>query len=77
MKRSKTFATVLVSFALMVGVTSCAKVDIQADASDKRDVDARQVMRLGHDDQAYPFLIYANADLYNPPKSIERAVVIV
>ncbi|MCS3418142.1 hypothetical protein HX875_17010 [Pseudomonas yamanorum] len=77
MKRSKTFATVLVSFALMVGVTSCAKVDIQADASDKRDVDARQVLRLGHDDQAYPFLIYANADLYNPPKSIERAVVIV
>ncbi|CAJ0557472.1 unnamed protein product, partial [Mesorhabditis spiculigera] len=47
MKRSKTFATVLVSFALMVGVTSCAKVDIQADASDKRDVDARQVPRSG------------------------------
>jgi hypothetical protein len=77
MKRSKTFATVLAYLALMAAVTSCAKVDVQAEATDKRDADARQIVRLGHDDGAYPFLVYANADLYNPPNTLQRAVVIV
>lgn len=77
MKCSSTFATVLISFAWMTVGASCTSVDLQAGANARHDTDARQVLRLGRDAQAYPFLLYANADLYNPPKSVERAVVII
>ncbi|MGY2374297.1 hypothetical protein ACW9IB_07295 [Pseudomonas sp. SDO524_S393] len=77
MKPAKTFATVLGSLALMGALTSCAKVDVHGDAADKHEDEARQVLRLGHDAGAYPFLVYANADLYNPPRTLERAVIIV
>lgn len=74
---TKPFTTLLATLALMGTMTSCAKVDVHSEGVGKPDVDARQVLRLGHDGNAYPFLVYANADLYNPPSSIERAVVIL
>ena len=73
----KPFTAVLASLALMGSLSSCAKVDVHSEGVDKPEADARQVLRLGHDDSAYPFPIYANADLYNPPKTLERAVVIL
>lgn len=73
----KPFTAVLASLALMGTLSSCAKVDVHSEGVDKPEADARQVLRLGHDDSAYPFPIYANADLYNPPKTLERAVVIL
>nr|WP_315418462.1 hypothetical protein [uncultured Pseudomonas sp.] len=73
----KPFTTLLGTLALMGTLTSCAKVDVHTESVDKPEADARQVLRLGHDGNAYPFLVYANADLYNPPSSIERAVVIL
>lgn len=74
---TKPFTTLLATLALMGTLTSCAKVDVHSESADKPEADIRQVLRLGHDGSAYPFLVYANADLYNPPSSIERAVVIV
>lgn len=71
MKRIKSFATAFAWLTLTTTLASCAKVDVHADT------DNRQVLRLGHDEQAYPFLVYANADLYKPSAAIERAVVIV
>lgn len=69
------YTWVLATLALMGALSSCAKVDVHGDSPEK--ADPRQVLRLGHDEGAYPFLVYANADLYNPPSTIERAVVVL
>ncbi|MGY1918586.1 hypothetical protein ACW9IF_06655 [Pseudomonas tolaasii] len=73
----KPFCRLFATLALMGTLTSCAKVDVHGESADKPDADARQVLRLGHDASAYPFLVYANTDLYNPPPTIERAVIIL
>ncbi|WP_448650320.1 hypothetical protein ACSHWC_20410 [Pseudomonas fluorescens] len=73
----KPVTRVLATLALMGTLTSCAKVDVHSESAENPPADARQILRLGHDGSAYPFLVYANADLYNPPKTLERAVIIV
>lgn len=41
------------------------------------DENPAQFLRLGHGNTAFPFLVAANADLYNLPRAIRRAIVLV
>ncbi|WP_213941770.1 hypothetical protein [Pseudomonas sp. dw_612] len=75
---AKSLASVLGSVVLVGAITSCSLSEAQGEVPGKHHVDETfQTLRLGHDSEAYPFRIYANADLYQPPQGIERAVVML
>jgi hypothetical protein len=74
---TKTLASVLGTVALVGAITSSPLSEAQGEIPGKRADQLSQILRLGRDVEAYPFRVYANADLYQPPKGIERAVVIL
>jgi hypothetical protein len=74
---AKSVVSVLGTVALVGAVTSCSVSDAQDEVAGKHVDETSQILRLGRDSNAYPFRVYANADLYQPPKGIERAVVIL
>lgn len=74
---AKSLTSVLGSVALVGAITSCSISQAQDGVEAKRDYESFQTLRLSRDSDAYPFRIYANADLYQPRKNIERAVVML
>ncbi|RZO02762.1 hypothetical protein EKG40_25985 [Pseudomonas moorei] len=74
---SKSVASMLCTVALIGAITSSSISEAQGEVVGKRVDEASQTLRLGRDSGAYPFRIFANADLYQPPKSIKRAVVML
>ncbi|MHC8286055.1 hypothetical protein ACYZUD_04340 [Pseudomonas sp. XS1P51] len=74
---TKSLASVLGTVTLVGAITSSPISEAQGEVVGKRVDESSQILRLGRDSGAYPFRVYANADLYQPPKSIERAVVIL
>ncbi|MCP1496459.1 hypothetical protein J2Y86_001166 [Pseudomonas migulae] len=74
---TKSMASVLGTVALVGAITSSSVSEAQGEVAGKRVDERFQTLRLGRDVEAYPFRVYANADLYQPLKHIERAVVIL
>ena len=74
---TKSLASVLGTVTLVGAITSSSISEAQGEVVGLRGDESFQTLRLGRDSNAYPFRFYANADLYQPPKGIERAVVIL
>lgn len=66
--------TLLALVVMFTTALTSAGVNAPAQYADE---DPAQFLRLGHGNAAFPFLVAANADLYNLPRGIRRAIVLV